>query len=178
MPGRYSHNHPRIVERRQQVAARYIRGEYQSQIARDLGLSQMQISLDLKAIKAEWLQSTLRDFDALKGEQLAKVDEIERAAWEGWQRSLLPREVTVTEASEGARPGRKATMRKEGQGGDPRFLQVIQKAIDQRCQILGIGAMQDALKNAGLGLAALLDEARQQPLTPTLAAPTPPMVQA
>ena len=176
MPSTY--NAARVEARRQEVAARYIRGEYQSVIARDLGITQSQISYDLKAIRAEWLKSTLRDFDALKSEQLAKVDEIERAAWEGWQRSLLPREVTVTEASEGARPGRKATMRKEGQGGDPRFLQVIQKAIDQRCQILGIGAMQDALKNAGLGLAALLDEARQPSLVPTLAPPPPPMAQA
>lgn len=176
MPGTYQES--RVAARRQEVAARYVRGEYQSQIAKDLHITQQQISLDLKAIRAEWLKSSLRDFDALKAEQLAKVDAIESAAWQGWERSLQPREVTVTEASEGTRPGRKATMRKEGQGGDPRFLQVIQKAIDQRCQILGIGAREEALKNAGLGLAALLDEARQQPLAPTLALPMPPMAQA
>lgn len=177
MPGRYSHNHPRVVERRQQVAARYIRGEYQSTIARDLGLTQAQISYDLKAIRAEWLQSTLRDFDALKGEQLAKVDAVETEAWAAWERSKQAREVTITEASEGTRPGRKATMRKEGQAGDPRFLAEIGKCVDRRCAILGIGAREEALKTAGLGLAALLDEARQQPLMPTLA-PMRPMAQA
>lgn len=166
-----------LEHRRQQVAARYLRGEYQSQIAADLHLSQQQISIDLKVIRAQWLASTLRDFDALKAEQLAKIDQIEIEAWSAWERSKQPREITVTEATEGRQAGRKATVRREGQAGDPRFLERIQKCIDQRCQILGIGAMQEALKNAGLGLAALLDEARVHTAFPA-PLPLPPMAQA
>lgn len=174
MPSTYQES--KVAARRREVAARYVRGEYQSAIANALHITQQQISLDLKAIRAEWLQSTLRDFDALKGEQLAKIDAIELEAWAAWGRSKQPREVTITEASEGTHPSRKATMRKEGQAGDPRFLAEIGKCVDRRCAILGIGAREEALKNAGVGLAALLDEARQHPVL--LQSPPLPMAQA
>lgn len=134
------HDTIRLAQRRQLVAARYLRGEYQSQIAQDLGLTQAQISLDLKAIRAEWLKATLRDFDALKGEQLAKIDAIELEAWASWEKSKQPREVTITEATEGPRPGRKASVRKEGQVGDPRFLSEILKCVERRCSLLGLDA--------------------------------------
>ena len=137
-------------QRRQQIAARYVRGEYQAAIARTLGVSQQRISQDLATIRAQWLASALRDFDALKSEQLAKIDAVEVAAWTAWDRSQQPREVSLTEQTEGGevvsadgtsqprRPTRKASMRREGQSGDPRFLAVIQKCIDQRCVILGL----------------------------------------
>lgn len=140
MPG--TKDFTRTAARRQQVAARYLRGEYQSQIAYDLGLTQAQISLDLKAIRAEWLKSSLRDFDALKSEQLAKIDAAEAEAWAAWERSKIVREITVTEATDGALPSRKATMRKEAQVGDPRFLERILKCVEQRCALLGLNAPQ------------------------------------
>lgn len=173
--------------RRADVASAYIRGETQVALAQRLGVTQQQISLDLKAIQAAWLQSSLRDFDALKSEQLAKVDAVERAAWEGYERSCQPRETTLTERNEGGEwllangttqarsPTRKATVRREGQVGDPRFLERIQKCIDQRCSIWGLGAEQDALKHLGLGMAALLTEAQQWQVAPPPPPPGPPV---
>lgn len=134
------HEEVSLVLRRQIVAERYLRGEYQSQIAQALGITQQQISQDLKVVRAAWLASTLRDFDALKSEQLAKVDAVEVEAWDAWARSKQPREVTVTEQTEGASATRKASVRREGQAGDPRFLERIQKCIEQRCDILGLHA--------------------------------------
>ena len=143
-------NHSLMLARRQEVGARYLRGEYQSAIAQAVGVSQAQISMDLKAMRDLWLASSLRDFDALKSEQLAKIDAVEVEAWAAWLRSQQPREVSITEQTEGGevvgtdgtsqpkRPTRKASMRREGQSGDPRFLAVIQKCIDQRCVILGL----------------------------------------
>jgi hypothetical protein len=96
--------------------------------------------------------------------------------------------MTLTEATEGGEvfapdgtllpksPTRKASVRREGQAGDPRFLERIQKCIDQRCAILGLGEEQAALKAASLGLATLLDQARQ---ARGLASPAaPPLAQA
>lgn len=165
-------------DRKRQVAALYLQGKWQSEIAHIVGCSQTQVSYDLKLLQKRWYQESVADIDQRKAQELQRVDAVEREAWAAWERSKQPREVTITEASEGTHPGRKATMRKEGQAGDPRFLAEIGKCVDRRCQILGIGAMQDALKNVGLGLAALLDEARHQPVLPTLASPLPPMAQA
>lgn len=163
--------------RRRQTAALYLQGKWQSEIAQILGCSQTQVSYDLKLLQKRWYQESLADIDQRKAIELQRVDAIEREAWAAWHASKQPREVTITEASEGTHPGRKATMRKEGQAGDPRFLVEIGKCVDRRVAILGIGAREEALKNAGLGLAALLDEARQQTVLP--AAPSQaPMAQA
>lgn len=154
--------------RRQKVAALYLRGRYQAEIAQELHVSQQQISKDLRTLQAAWLTAALCDFDARKAIELQRLDAIEREAWEAWERSKEPREVTITEASEGTHTGRKATMRKEGQAGDPRFLAEIGKCVDRRCSILGIGMEQAALKSLGLGLAGLLEEAKQWHAAPPL----------
>jgi transposase-like protein len=128
------------AQRRIQVADRYIRGETQSAIARDFGVSQKQISLDLAAIRKEWRSSSVRQFDVLIDEQLAKIDYLERESHAAWERSKQPREITVTEATEADKTIRKASVRKEGQVGDPRFLERIDKCIERRCLLLGLNA--------------------------------------
>ena len=112
------------------------------------------------AIQRLWLKSSIRDFDSVKSEQLAKIDAVERAAWQAWDGSLKPREITVQEVSDGEHQAKRVSIRREQQGGDPRFLQIIQKCIDQRCDILGISTSTEAVKALGTGLAALLAQAQ------------------
>jgi hypothetical protein len=140
-----------VHARRHRVASFYLQGKFQSDIAQLVGISQQQVSHDLKALHTLWLQEMVQDLDARKSVELKRLDRIEVAAWEGWERSLQPREITLTEATEGGettvegvrvpRPAtRKASMRKEGQAGDPRFLQTVQKCVERRCAILGLNA--------------------------------------
>ncbi len=135
-----------ILEQRQQIAARYLRGEYQSDIARDLGISQQQVSYDLKAIRATWLASAVRDFDSAKAQELARIDEVERAAWEGWRRSTQDKEIENLEGDGTLDPKTrkpkvtKVTKRREGQAGSPAFLNTVLTCIERRCAILGLDA--------------------------------------
>jgi hypothetical protein len=145
-----------ILSRRQQVGALYLAGRYQAEIGQILGVSQSQVSADLAAIRKTWLASSLRDFDAAKAEQLAKIDRVEIAYWQGWHRSLEDHIQTLAEVTHGEKPSRKRSRRREGQAGDPRFLDGVIMCIKQRCAILGLGAEADALKEASLGLASLL----------------------
>jgi hypothetical protein len=146
--------------RREEVAQRYLRGENQYQIAEVVGVTQQQVSLDLKAIREAWLQSAIRDFDEAKSEQLAKIDVIEAEAWQAWERSRQPREVTLTEQTEGERGSRKASVRREGRAGDPRFLERVQKCIEQRCTILGFGTpAASTVVNLQVNIKATLQEA-------------------
>ena len=46
----------------------------------------------------------------------------------------------MTEAIEGKTPRRKASVKKEGQAGDPRFLDGVLKCVERRCSILGLDA--------------------------------------
>jgi hypothetical protein len=156
-----------INHRRSQVAELYVKGIYQTDIGRMLGVTQQQVSLDLKVIQRQWLASTLRDFDEAKSEQLAKIDAVERAAWAAWERSCQPREVTIQEVIESENRTKKVTLRKEQQVGDPRFLERIQKCIEMRCDLLGLSTSTEAAKALGSGLAALLAQAQGPALPPS-----------
>lgn len=147
-----SQHEARAAERRQHVAKLYLQGKYQAEIARQLGVSQQQISKDLRMLHRQWRASAIRDFDARQEQELAKIDLLERTAWEAWECSLHPRELTLTEQTEGGdvpdehgkvhpkSPVRRASVRRENQAGDPRFLERIDKCIERRCAILGLEA--------------------------------------
>lgn len=73
-----------LHERRVKIARLYLEGKNQYQIANMLipQLTQARVSQELKAIRGEWLASTIKDFDAAKAKELAKVDRLEEVAWE------------------------------------------------------------------------------------------------
>jgi hypothetical protein len=138
-------NTTEIAARRQQVATRYLQGEYQTTIAKDLGVDTATISRDLAAIRAAWLASTIRDFDAAKAEELAKIDAVEREYWQAWERSKKDKEVATQETdgldAQTRKPKiKKVTLRKEGQSGNPAYLVGVLACIDKRCKILGLDA--------------------------------------
>jgi predicted transcriptional regulator len=158
-PKRHTSKKQQIVNRRRFVAEAYLNGKTQAVIAEELGVTQATVSLDLKAIQEEWTRSTLIDFNEQKGAQLAKIDEIERAAWEGWNRSV---KAAVTKTKERvlavpppkdddqSAPSRKkgvvplvpvkVTENKKlvGQAGDPRFLERVSWCVEQRSKLLGL----------------------------------------
>jgi hypothetical protein len=171
MPGPNATQTLIIAERRRIIAARYLKGESQHQIAHDLHCTQQQISFDLRAIRALWLQATVRDFDDAKAMELAKIDLVEAEMWAGWQRSCAAREISTTKAIRGRVSREEDSLRTEQQVGDPRFLDGVLRCIERRCAILGIDALTDAMKEAGTGLAALLDAARLHTASPRLVGP-------
>ena len=83
-----------IARRRQQVAELYVKGWFQTAIAEELGVSQTTVCHDLKAIRKQWRESSIRDFDAARERELCKLDLLEREAWAAWQRSQEPAEST------------------------------------------------------------------------------------
>lgn len=134
-----------VLARREDVARRYLQGQTQSEIADVFGVSQAQISKDLAAIRAAWLASAVRDFDALKAQELAKIDAVEREYWLAWERSKKDKEISVQEGGEVDPQTRKprikkVVMRKEGQAGNPAFLAGVLTCIERRCAILGLDA--------------------------------------
>jgi len=134
-----------VLSRRTEVARRYLQGEMQEQIAQSFGVTQGQICQDLKAIRAAWLASAVRDFDALKAQELAKIDAVEREYWLAWERSKKDKEISVQEGGEVDPQTRKprikkVVMRKEGQAGNPAFLAGVLTCIERRCSILGLDA--------------------------------------
>jgi hypothetical protein len=128
-----------IEQRRARVAASYLRGEYQHDIAEREGVVQATISNDLKAIRAMWRESAVRDLDAHKERELARLDHLERTYWQAWERSLQERQSSHTKkANRKDGETTETGLRKEQRDGDPRFLDGVLSCITARCKLLGL----------------------------------------
>lgn len=124
-----------IDQRRQQCADLYVQGWTQAQIAEELNVVQSTVSSDLQALRTQWRESGIRDFDLSRAIELEKLDRIEREAWDAWERSKRPAQSAVVSGDAGNQQTRRST---KSQIGDPRFLDLINKCIAQRRALLGL----------------------------------------
>ncbi len=132
-----------IARDRRRIADMYLAGAIQQDIADELELSQTTISDDLKALQKEWRESSLIDLDKAKATELARIDRLEREYWHEWEESKQNKETITKKGTEGKSGERKeATIKEEGQRGDPRYLSGVQWCIEQRCKIVGIYAAE------------------------------------
>lgn len=104
------------------IAEMYKNGHSQIAIARELGLSQGQVSLDIAEVKRRWRAESVEFIDDAKQEELRKIDNLEMTYWESWERSL------------------KDAVKRSGQSGNPAFLSGVMSCIDRRCKLLGLDA--------------------------------------
>lgn len=122
----------------------YLRGMYQADIARQLGVTQQQVSYDLKIIQTRWAEKTAIDFDLEKQKELSRIDTVEREYWEAWERSkgekVKARQETNGRDKSGKPMVSKAVSEKEQMIGNPQFLQGVQWCITERCKLLGLVA--------------------------------------
>jgi len=133
-----------IAKHRRQISNLYLQGRLQAEIASELNLSQSTVSRDLKALRGEWLVSSLMDFDEARANELAKIDTLEREYWDAWQRSREDAE-TITTKGRGDKEtavSMEKTVQLKGQVGDAAFLRGIEWCIDRRCKLLGLDDTQ------------------------------------
>lgn len=130
-----------ILERRKNVAARYVRGQTQWEIARAFEVDQKTISNDLAAIRKAWLAEAVRSIDEIKARELAKIDAAEAEAWKAWTKSQENAEVLRAKIRGTNQETEKIS---KGQAGDPRFLEIILKCVQRRCEILGVCETKDS----------------------------------
>jgi transcriptional regulator with XRE-family HTH domain len=143
----------------------YLRGMYQADIAKKLGVNQSAISRDLSALRKQWMEQSVGMIDQKKALELAKLDRLEITYWEAWENSKRNSEIEVTEQigsrdkkgkTEQIIPERvKKTKRVEGQSGNPAFLSGVLNCINKRCEILGLNAPS---RNMNIDMSLLTDE--------------------
>lgn len=132
---------PDQVERdRVEIAKRVLRGELQADIARDLGVSQQQVSYDLKIIRQRWKQAQLESMDARIAQTLAEINMVKQEAWKGWDSSRQVKETTTHEEGGGGDKGawEKTSVKREVTSGNPAFLGQILECIKQRSILQGL----------------------------------------
>src|SRR5687768_9134407 len=129
-----------IVARRERVAAAYLRGRTQVEIAAAEGVDQKQISRDLAAVREEWKARQAAAFEERLGEELAKIDHLERVAQAAWERSCqdavthhVRTESAGTVDPKTKKPNSAKTLQEKtvkGQAGDPRFLERVSWCVE------------------------------------------------
>lgn len=130
------------------LADRYLSGHTLNAIAdeicqgRPYSLSPQTIHYDLKTLRKRWLESSIRDFDHARSEELAKVDKLELTYWQAWERSIKSKQSTVTSKKEGQYAETSGSIKTEQRDGEPRFLAGVMTCIDKRCKLLGLDAPQ------------------------------------
>lgn len=140
-----------------EVVTLYRGGLSQVDIGKRYGVGQSAVSTWLAQVRIHWLNSAIRNWDALKELELLEIAKTEQAAWQGWERSLKPKRTTTRESGgmlQGSNleedlvkplplpKGQPVNMvvKKEDGTGDPRFLAIVMKCIERRCAILGLDA--------------------------------------
>ena len=137
-----------------ELSGLYLAGKTQQEMAnyiatnRPYTLSKFAIANDIQILHQRWIETQLLNIDEAKARELSRIDKLETAYWDGWDRSLKKQETFEAEKVEDTQAGAKGTVQKftkershkkeVSMVGDPRFLDGIARCIEQRCRILGI----------------------------------------
>lgn len=145
-----------INERRHKVAELYLQGWPQFKIAKEVGVTQPQVSYDLKHLSKKWQENAMINIDKIKARELAKLDQLEWEFYRGWIKS---KELQVKEKKR-YKDARLEEVSKEtiDTSGDPRFLDGILKCLSKREELLGYGAPSKKAIDVDLNMEGMVDE--------------------
>lgn len=118
----------------------YLQGVSQSNIAKIVGLSQSQVANDLEAVRQIWIKETIIEIDAIKAEQLKKIDWLEQEYRQAWEKSKRIRQVKTKRGglANNTPTGRgQFEIIEEEDLGDTRYGQRIEWCIMERLKITG-----------------------------------------
>lgn len=115
----------------------YLEGKSMAVIGKELGVSAMTICRDIAAIREAHKDEFIHEYSIWKDRELARLDKVEAEAWDAWERSKRDAEMVRTTSGP---DGITTVSETKGQYGDPRFLNIFNSCIDQRCKILGLHA--------------------------------------
>lgn len=140
--------------------------EIRDEVMRRLGKESMSIGTvckDIKRLVAQWREERLQDTDEKITTELARLDQVIKEAWEMWEKSKQDynkKSQAQTGLPQKAPDGQmmsvntiKAMMWDAEQRGtgDPRYLDVILRALNQRCKLMGLDQMSIDITAATTG---------------------------
>lgn len=130
-----------VNERRARVSELYLQGLSQSKIGKEVGVTQQQVSNDLKVLVKQWQENNFEHINAVKAKELDKLNLIEKEAWQAFYNSVGEKRKAITKNGTNSRGSFEETSEQlEDLTGDPRYMQIILSCIERRCKILGIDA--------------------------------------
>lgn len=137
-----------------------LQGWTQAAIAVHFGISNQQVSKDVKLLKKRWRELALVDFHEFLSKELARTELVEAEAWRGWERSskeAITKTQQVKDGKDGKEQG--VTVRTIGQAGDPRFLAEVLECSKRRLELMGL---LNPAEMGEAGAAGYLDQVREE----------------
>ncbi len=103
-------------------------------------LSRRQIVIDLRRIRSRWVESQVMDFNAQRLTIIERLNEVNRAAWDVFDKSQQDAVTIEQSGTKGGDNGNtsRALKRTEAQAGDVRCLEVISRNNIRIAELLGI----------------------------------------
>lgn len=127
------------TERAEKAASMYRRGLTFAAIAKKLEVCTKTVERDIERARKVWREQAGRSYQTHLDEQLAKIDEAEAAAWQGWEKSTRDELVTGTEEADTPKGSlTKTKIQRRNQSGSATFIQTIERLISLRCRLLGL----------------------------------------
>jgi hypothetical protein len=164
----------------------YLKQWRQIDIAKEMGVTQQQISWDIKEIRARWLAAQINNMNEIKSRELDRIDSLEREYWMAWEKSkgrkfdhlpsmnpkpkrrkkgnggVLDQVAGVMDEMENMNPKPEpvsdSVLITENPHGDPRYLTGVQWCINRRLVLLGLDAPTKS--NSGVDPTSVSDEQR------------------
>jgi len=118
-----------------------------------ISITTTSVCKELKQIREEWRKSGLLNTNEHKMIQLKKLDILEQQYWDSWQRSIeKPVKKTVSKkiSYRSGEEMKQSEAKEEDFYGDPRFLDGINKCIQQRSALLGLANEDGTVTNNNL----------------------------
>jgi hypothetical protein len=169
-----------VADRRDLIAELHLKGCPIAAIARRLSVSRRTVERDLEAVRAAWRTARRDAVEEAGDRELARLDLLEREAWDGWQRSQQQNVSEKLSKAEDEKPARgaahssaagavsaaakkRAERTTRTQHGDPRYLLLIMKCIEHRLRLLAGAPPIADLPVSGELLRRVLDEIDSDP---------------
>ena len=114
---------------------------------RDYKISAATVCNDLKEVRSAWMQTSLDAYQQTRAIELARLDQEERFAIAGWERSLRSKVSKKERTRTGTNDGKPfeefmQETDEELRDGNPVYLARLESIRKRRCEILGFGSWQ------------------------------------
>lgn len=139
------------------LAALYVKRIPQAVIGEQLGISQGQVSQDIKKLLKKWESEQINQIDRYKHEELERINLIETEMWEQWEISKGKGKTIVFKSTSGKIKKKDSALdtatnfiknpenwreeqTQESASGNMEYMRAIMWCIEERCKIIGLHA--------------------------------------
>lgn len=114
-----------------EIVRRWLQGEPQESIAASLGITQQQVSLDIKIARQRWKDAQVAHVDDHINKTIAEIELVKQEAWKAWEDSKGLKQISVQEVTQtGEKEVVKHSIRKEQMTGNAAYLNQVLNCIE------------------------------------------------